>query len=63
VKKGISTYDLYVAIYTKKPLNMGRFEYANDTLAQSETAYKFDELMDILDGVSFSSLLLRTKAN
>jgi len=47
--------------YTKEPLDMSRFEYANTALAQSELAYKFDELIDVLSQVEFSSVLLRTR--
>jgi len=61
VKEGVNTYDLYVAIYTKKSLDMSRFEYANKDLAESELAYKFDELIDVMHQVEFSSVLLRTK--
>lgn len=62
VKEGVNTYDLYVAIYTKEPLNMSRFEYANEDLASSELAYKFDELIELMNGYEYSSLLLRTRA-
>ena len=62
IKEGVDTYDLYVAIFTKQPLDMSRFEYANEELAQSELAYKFDELMRVMNGYEYSSVLLRTKA-
>jgi hypothetical protein len=61
VKKGIDTYDLYVAIFTKKPLDMSRFEYANEDLASSELAHKFDELIENLDNYNYATILLRTK--
>lgn len=60
VKEGINTYDLYVAIFTKEPLDTSRFEYANEDLAESELAYKFDELLGILNGYEYSTILLRT---
>lgn len=60
VKDGVSTYDLYVAIFTKEPLDTSRFEYANEELAKSELAYKFDELLSILNGYEYSSILIRT---
>ena len=60
VKDGVNTYDLYVAIYTKKPLDMSRFEYANEDLAQSELAYKFDELIDVINKYQYSSIFIRT---
>jgi len=62
LKDGEDTYDLYVAIFSKKPLNVSRFEYANEELATSELAYKFDELIEILNDYEYSSLLIRTKA-
>ncbi|MEA2091084.1 MAG: hypothetical protein U9O83_01810, partial [Campylobacterota bacterium] len=63
VKEGEDTHDLYVAIFTKKPLDMSRFEYADEELASSELAYKFDELIKVMNTNEYSSLLLRTKVN
>lgn len=63
VKEGVNTYDLYIAIYTQEPLDMSRFEYANENLAESELAYKFDELINIINKNEYSSTLLRTRAN
>ena len=60
VKDGVNTYDLYVAIYTKEPLDMSRFEYANEDLAESELAYKFDELIQVMSEYEYSSILIRT---
>ena len=60
VKDGVNTYDLYVAIYTKEPLDMSRFEYANEDLAESELAYKFDELIQVMSEYEYSSILVRT---
>ena len=62
VKENIDTYDLYVAIFTKEPLDMSRFEYASEDLAESELAYKFDELIGLINRYNYSSILLRTKA-
>jgi hypothetical protein len=62
VQNGVDTYDLYVAIFSKKPLDMSRFEYANSDLASSEVAYKFDELIENLDNYNYATILLRTKA-
>lgn len=62
VKEGVNTYDLYVAIYIKEPLDMSRFEYADEDLAESELAYKFDELIRVINENEYSSLLLRTRA-
>ncbi len=62
IKKGEDTFDLYVAIFTKEPLDMSRFEYADEELSANEMAYKFDELMAIMNMYEYSSLLLRTRA-
>lgn len=62
VKDGTDTYDLYVAIFTKQPLDTSRFEYASEELAESELAYKFDELIRVINTYKYSSLLLRTRA-
>jgi len=61
VKEGEDTHDLYVAIFTKEPIDMSRYEYANEELASSELAYKFDELLDSLDKYEYATILLRTK--
>ena len=60
VKDGVNTYDLYVAIYTQEPLDMSRFEYANEDLAESELAYKFDELIQVMTEYEYSSIFIRT---
>jgi len=61
VEDGQSTYDLYVAIYSDKPLDMSRFIYVSEELAKSEVAYKFDEFIEFLRDYEYSSVLLRTK--
>ena len=53
------TKDLYVAVVTESPLNLGRFEQIeNDLLGDGE--YRFGELLQLLEGKNFSTLLLRT---
>ncbi|MEA1983926.1 MAG: hypothetical protein U9N39_10310 [Campylobacterota bacterium] len=61
LEEGRDTYDLYVAIMSDKPLDMSRFEYADEELADSELAYKFDELLLKLESYEYSTILLRTK--
>ncbi len=61
VKENQDTHDLYVAIFTKEPLDMSRFEYANEELASSELAYKFDQLINFIDKYEYATILLRTK--
>ncbi len=62
ILEGVDTYDLYVAIFTKKPLDMSRFEYADEDLASNELAYKFDELIELMSKYEYASILLRTRA-
>lgn len=61
VKLNQPTHDLYVAIYSQKKLNLSRFEQAAQELSKVENSKKFDELINKLDGYSFSTILLRTK--
>lgn len=61
VKDGIDTYDLYIAIFTKEPLDMSRFEIGDKDLSSNESAYKFDELMEVMHSNKYASILLRTK--
>jgi len=63
LNEGEDTYDLYVAIFSKKPLDMSRFEQADEEFVTNEVAYKFDELLELLNKHRYSSLLLRTKVN
>ena len=62
LQEGSDTYDLYLLLYSKEPLDLSRFEYGDETLAQSEMAYKFDELTRLLEQYSYTTLFLRTKA-
>jgi len=61
VEEGKDTHDLYIAIFTKETLDMSRYEYANEELASSELAYKFDELINLIEKYEYTTLLLRTK--
>jgi len=63
INKNQPTHDLYVAIYSKKRLNLSRFEQASSDLSNDEDSKKFDELINKLDAYEFSTLLLRTKPN
>ena len=60
LESGTQTHDLYVAFFTKEPLDVSRFEYATEELASNEDSYKFDELIELMDNFAFSTLLLRT---
>jgi len=63
VEESQNTHDLYIAIYSDKALDMSRFNYASEELAESELACKFDELLEFLKGYEYSTVLLRTKRN
>jgi len=54
-------YDLYIAIYSEKPFDMSRFVYGDEVLAKDEIAYKFDELIEILNSYDYATLLVRTE--
>lgn len=60
--EGRDTYDLYVAFFTQEPLDMSRFTYANEDFASDENAYKFDELLELMQRHENATLLLRTEA-
>jgi len=61
IEEGKDTHDLYIAIWSEKPLDMSRFTHADEELNSNESAYKFDELIELLDTKEYSSILLRTK--
>ena len=61
VEEGQNTHDLYIAIYSESPLDMSRFNYASEELAENELAYKFDELIEFLKNYEYTTVLLRTK--
>lgn len=60
--EGQDTHDLYVAFLTPQPLDTSRFEHAHENLAESESTYKLDELLELMQKHSYTSLLLRTLA-
>jgi len=62
VQEGVDTHDLYVALFTKEPLDMSRFIHADGDLTSNEKAYKMDELIELLNSHDYATLLLRTKA-
>lgn len=62
LQEGRDTYDLYVAFFTKEPLDVSRFTYAGEEFASDESAYKFHELLELMQEHEMTSLLLRTRA-
>ena len=61
LEKGRDSHDLYVAIYSQTPLDMSRFVYGDEELESDESAYKFDELIKLLNSYEYATLLVRTK--
>lgn len=59
---GQDTHDLYVAFLTEQPLDTSRFEHAHENLANSESTYKLNELLELMHQHPYTSLLLRTLA-
>ena len=56
------THNLYVAIFTREPIELAMFEYENQDMTSNELAYKLGELIDMLDGYEYSTILVETKA-
>lgn len=55
------TYDLYIAIYSKKPLSLEQFATAHTELIEDEKYKNFDEFIEFLDTKTFCSIKLITK--
>ena len=55
------TYDLYVALYSKKKLSFDSFAYAGDEITNAERYKNFDEFIELLDGKVFASLKVVVK--
>ena len=58
VKNSHDSSDLYVALFSEKPLDMSRFSYADDEVLSSEVAYKFDELIEMLSSLEYATLVV-----
>ncbi|MEA3372792.1 MAG: LPP20 family lipoprotein [Campylobacterota bacterium] len=61
LKEGEATYDLYVALFSEKPLHLSRFEETSTHLMTEESAYKANEVLKLCERYPFSTLLVRTK--
>ena len=61
IEKGKWTFDLYLAVLDSEKMNLDRMNYAMETLDRLERNYKFDELLDFLNGHEFCSVVLSTK--
>lgn len=60
VEEGKATQDLYVLIFSKKKMDMTRFEAVSDQLISSEQEYRFSEVIEILKKGNYTTLLLKT---
>ena len=58
---GKDTYDLFVAIFSKKPIDLD-FVLADKHIAKSDRYKQFSNLIDFLDSHTFSSMKVITKA-
>ena len=59
--KAEETYDLYVAIFSKKRLRFDSFAYADDVLISEEKYKNFDTLIHFLDKKVYTTLKVVTK--
>lgn len=58
-----NTLDLYIAVKSKQPLDVSRFEEVSYGFENksNKMAFKFDELIEFIDAYEYSSVLIRTK--
>ena len=59
--EGVPTYDLYVVLFSRRPIDVSRFETTGDTLLFGEDAYMADRLMRLTAKYPFTTLFVRTK--
>ncbi|MEA3331577.1 MAG: hypothetical protein U9Q29_07795 [Campylobacterota bacterium] len=52
--------ELYVAIYSKKPLSLHEFEHVSENLLD-ESNYNFHKLVSRLDSLDFSSFVIKIR--
>jgi len=60
-KEETETFDLYVTIWSKKPLFLDQFAAADEELIENERYKNFDQLIEFLDDKRFSALKMTTK--
>lgn len=61
LEEGVETFDLYVALVSSKPLILDRFALSDSELLEEERYKNFDELIELLEGMEYSSLKVVTK--
>ena len=61
LEEGVPTYDLYVVLFSRAPVDVGRFETGGEELLSGEDAYKADELIRMTERYPFTTLFVRTK--
>ncbi|MDQ1340630.1 MAG: hypothetical protein QG567_1788, partial [Campylobacterota bacterium] len=56
------SFDLFVAIFSSKPLTFDDFSTADEEINQDEKTKKFNKLIEFLNNKSFSALKVITRA-
>lgn len=57
----IAIKELYIAVFSKEPLDLFAFEFMNDKLLLDGSNYNFDKLLHILNNNRFSTIKVRIK--
>ena len=60
LEKGHATYDLYVVLFSRNPIDVSRFDMASDRLLGAEDAYRADELLRLTKRYPFTTRFVRT---
>ena len=61
LKANTSTYDLHIALFSKRKLALDEFAYADSEIIKDEKHKNFDSLIQYLDNKTFSSIKVFTK--
>ncbi len=61
LKANTSTYDLHIALFSKRKLALDEFAYADSEIIKDEKHKNFDSLIQYLDDKTFSSIKVFTK--
>lgn len=62
IEDGVDTFDMYVAIYSKKKMVLDRFVRADEELIEDERYKNFDELISFIKNKRYTTLKIVTKA-
>ncbi|MDP8314056.1 MAG: hypothetical protein RAP70_03170 [Candidatus Celaenobacter antarcticus] len=55
------TYDLYVALFDNKEINLSRLQTAGSKIEKEEWHYKFNEVLEMMNEYEFCTVLIRTR--